>query len=130
LPAVGLTVSTVKAPTFFCACRESREESKKKHDKNRVNAFTVFIIFSPHGDQAIRIDPILVSIQVSEQFYFIKPNAQTIGRPPVRKFSTSASFPGFASRRTSKATLTTIFLLGKSFVVPPSGGISNRRPIR
>src|SRR5262245_21419792 len=35
----------------------------------------------------------------------------TIGRPPIRKLSTSASFPGFASRRTSNATLTIIYLL-------------------
>src|SRR5262245_39426329 len=45
LPAVGLTISMVKAPTFFCAWRESREESNRKHDKNSVNAFMVFIIF-------------------------------------------------------------------------------------
>src|SRR5690606_12946751 len=35
----------------------------------------------------------------------------TMGRPLIRKLSTSFSFPGFASRRTNKATLTMTCLL-------------------
>jgi hypothetical protein len=32
-------------------------------------------VFSPNTDQTIRIDPVLISIQASKHFYFIKPRS-------------------------------------------------------